>query len=121
MINSLSVGKAIYNLLKDYTTYPLVADNNAKYPFIVYKRSNLISNGCKDGYYEDMVDIAITIVTQKYAEGIDMANSVRQILEKQKIETEICTLHNTYLCSATESFTDNVYVQNLVFRTNITD
>ena len=63
MIDSLGIGKVIYKLLKDFTTYPLVADNNAKYPFLVYKRSNVTSSSSKDGIYEDTVDISITIVT----------------------------------------------------------
>lgn len=122
MINSLGIGKVIYGLLKDFTTYPLVADNNAKYPFLVYKRSNVISSGSKDGSnYEDTVDIGITIVTQKYAEGIEIANQVRQILERQKINAEDMVLNDTYLVSASESFTDNVYVQNLNFKTTITE
>lgn len=121
MINSLGIGKVIYDLLKDFTTYPLVADNNAKYPFLVYKRSNVISSGCKDGSYEDTVDISITIVTQTYSEGIDIANQVRQILERQVINADDLTLNDTYLISASESFTDNVFVQNLNFRTTITE
>lgn len=42
MIDSLGIGKVIYTLLGDFKTYPLVADNNAKYPFIVYNNTLLI-------------------------------------------------------------------------------
>ncbi len=56
MIDTLNIGKYIYSVLKngtDVEVYPLVADNDAKFPFIVYKRENLVSERCKDGYYED--------------------------------------------------------------------
>ena len=121
MIDSLGIGKVIYTLLGDFKTYPLVADNNTKYPFIVYKRNNVISSTCKDGSYEDTVDIGITIVTMKYAEGIEIANKVREILQRQVIKIDDMILNDTYLISANESFTDNVFVQNLNFRTTITE
>lgn len=121
MIDSLGIGKVIYTLLGDFKTYPLVADNNAKYPFIVYKRNNVISSTCKDGSYEDTVDIGITIVTMKYAEGIEIADKVREILQRQVIKIDDMILNDTYLISANESFTDNVFVQNLNFRTTITE
>ena len=76
MIDSLGIGKVIFTLLGDFKTYPLVADNNAKYPFIVYKRNNVISSTCKDGSYEDTVDIG----TMMDSEGIKIANKVREIL-----------------------------------------
>ena len=56
MIDTLNLGKYIYSKLSQIEgvkSYPLIADNDAKFPFIVYKRENLVSNGCKDGYYED--------------------------------------------------------------------
>ena len=76
MIDSLNIGKYIYSVLKetDVEVYPLVADNDAKFPFIVYKRNNLVSNGCKDGYYEDVVSYEVVIVTDTYYKGIEIAN-----------------------------------------------
>jgi hypothetical protein len=55
MIDTLNIGKYIYSVLKftNIGVYPLVADNDAKYPFIVYRRIGMVSSGCKDGYYED--------------------------------------------------------------------
>ena len=70
----------VFSLRNSGDKVPSLADNNAKYPFIVYKRNNVISSTSKDGSYEDTVDIGITIVTMKYAEGIEIANKVREIL-----------------------------------------
>ena len=46
MIDSLNIGKYIFATLKnikDVGIYPLVADNDAQFPFMVYKRTNLVS------------------------------------------------------------------------------
>ena len=40
-MSSLQVGRAIYTLLKGFNAYPLVADEGATYPFIIYKRTGL--------------------------------------------------------------------------------
>jgi hypothetical protein len=76
MIDTLNIGKYIYSVLKftDVEVYPLVADNDAKLPFIVYKRVNLESSGSKDGYYEDKVTMEVVVVTDKYYRGIELAN-----------------------------------------------
>ena len=77
MIDTLNLGKYIYSKLSQIQgvkSYPLIADNDAKFPFIVYKRINLESSGCKDGYYEDKVVVEVIIVTDKYYKGIEIAN-----------------------------------------------
>jgi len=72
MIDTLNIGKYIYSVLKftDVEVYPLVADNDAKFPFIVYKRIGMATSGCKDGYYEDEVTFEIAIVTDTYFRGV---------------------------------------------------
>ena len=64
MIDTLNIGKYIYSRLSQIEgvkSYPLVADNDAKLPFIVYKRVNLESSGSKDGYYEDKVTMEVVV------------------------------------------------------------
>ena len=77
MINTLNIGKYIYTTLQqseDITckVYPLVADNDAKYPFIIYKRVNLLSSDVKDGIIQDDVTIEIVVVSDKYSVGVDI-------------------------------------------------
>lgn len=122
MIDTLNIGKYIYNTLKDIEgvgVYPLVADNDAKFPFLVYKRMNLTSNGCKDGYYEDKATVEITVVTDTYYKGIDIARQVRDLLEKQTVYYNGMKLNNSYLSFATEEYINNAFIQRMQFNMTI--
>jgi len=56
---SLQIGKAIYDILHSNTdmvaklqdkVFPLIADNNTTFPFIVYKRTGIIPAYTKDRF-----------------------------------------------------------------------
>jgi hypothetical protein len=87
MINTLNIGKYVFSILnnsKDIKckVYPLIADNDAKFPFIVYRRMNLISYTTKDGLQEDDVTVEIIVVSDKYSDSIEIATTIRTLLEK---------------------------------------
>ena len=124
MVNSILIGKLIYNLLSNDEAlkgmvknriYPLIAEQETKLPFVIYYRTNIISNGSKDGYTEDSITFNITTVSADYKGSLDIANRLRQIIEKRKIETTDLTLYNVRLISIDESYEDNAYVQKLEF------
>lgn len=124
MINTLNIGKYIHSVLdnsEDITckVYPLIADNNAKYPFIIYKRVSMSSNACKDGYYEDNVIMEITVVSDKYASSVDIATKIRNLLETQSVNYDDLEINDTTLSLATEEYSNNAYVQRLQFTMTI--
>jgi len=122
MINTLDIGKYIHNRLTDASSgitckcTPLVADNDTKYPFIVYRRANLESSTCKDGVYEDNVVMEIIVVSNKYAESVDVATKVRKRLEIQTINFDNLEIDDGNIIMATEEFTSNAYVQRMQFQ-----
>lgn len=125
MINSLiDLGKYIYSVLSTDDTlhaslgtkiYPLVADNDTKFPFVVYKRLSLESNGCKDGYYQDIAEYQITVITDKYAPGLEIAQRIRFLLERQDVSYGEDITIDSVLSFATEDYNDG-FVQTLHFR-----
>ena len=121
MIDSLNIGKYIYSVLKetDVEVYPLVADNDAKFPFIVYKRNNLVSNGCKDGYYEDVVSYEVVIVTDTYYKGIEIANQVKALLERQSATYQDMDISDTIITMASEEYSNNAFMQKIQFDSTI--
>lgn len=129
MVNSIFIGKVIYNILSTNSLltplvgnkiYPLVAEQTTEYPFIVYFRDNITNKTyTKDGYCEDLVTFTINCVSTDYSEGLEIANEVRKCLEKRKIESEYMTIFNCRINSIDESFTDNAYVQTLSFTCTI--
>lgn len=121
MINSIKLGGYIYNLLSDINTkckvYPLVADNDAKFPFIIYKRVGLYDSTTKDGYTnEDTLNYEIKVVTDTYQKGIDIANDVRQAIEHATKTYSDMTIEDIRLINATEDYMENAFIQTLNFQ-----
>lgn len=124
-MDSLKVGKEIFSLLNgnssltalvDNRIYPIIVENGTNYPFIVYKRSNIIPNYTKDLHFEDNVIIDIICVSNDYSGGIDIASIVRNTLEDKRIGD----IQSIKLESADEDYIDDAYVQTLSFNLTIT-
>lgn len=122
MIDSLNLGKYVYSSLKAITNsvYPLVADNNAKYPFIVYRRNNLSSMANKDGYYEDTVVMEIVVVTDTYSKSIELISEVRKHLEHLEVEYDGMSISDSFITSATEEYSNNAFIQKIQISFNVT-
>lgn len=118
MINTLNIGAFIYDTLKgigDVKTYPIIADNDAQLPFIVYRRNGLIGDKTKDGYHEEKVSVEITVVADTYSKSIDVANKARKALEHRKGNYDDYYVNECYLTNADERYTANNYIQTMTF------
>lgn len=130
MTNSILIGKIIYSKLSTSETlttmlgeenkiFPIIADNDAKYPFVVYKRLSVSSLQTKDGFGEDIVSFEITVVHNNYVGSLNIANEIRKILEKKKIESNIMNIYNNKIQNISEDYVGDAYVQKLIFTCNI--
>ena len=121
MINTLDIGKYIHSVLTDASSgitckcNPLVADNDTKYPFIVYRRMNLVSSTCKDGVFQDEVVMEIIVVSNKYSESVEIATKIRKRLERQRVIYNDLEINDGNIIMATEEFSNNAYVQRMQF------
>lgn len=118
MINTLNLGKYIFNTLTNSDTinckvYPLVADNDAKFPFIIYKRIGLVSQTCKDGTYQDNVTVEIKIVSDKYSVGVQLANIVRSLLQRSYMRYGDFEINDVTINYAAEDFLENAFIQTM--------
>ena len=87
---SLQIGKAIYHILsndKDVVDkvqnkiYPLIADVDTTFPFIIYKRTGIEPADSKDRFiYSEDVYVDVVIASDKYNESIEIADLVRTAL-----------------------------------------
>lgn len=129
MINTLEIGKYINNILannkeiQDLNTkvYPLIADNDAKFPFIIYKRVNLSSQICKDGSFQDDVTVEIKIISDKYSVGIQLANIVRSLLQRPYMQYGDFEINDVTINYANEDFLENAFIQTMQFTLKIND
>jgi len=127
MLNTLEIGKYINNILANNQeikqlgakVYPLVADNDAKFPFIIYKRTGLISQMTKDGLYEDDVTVEIKIVTDKYSVGVLLANIVRSLIQKPYTRYNDFEINDVIINYANEDFIENAFIQTMQFTLKI--
>lgn len=123
-MNSLKVGKEIYSHLKENKSltdivgnkiYPIIVEKDTNYPFIVYKRSNVIPDYTKDYHFKDDVIVDIICVSNHYVESVEIATLVRESLEDKKYG-DIVSIR---LESADEDFIDDAYIQTLTFNLTI--
>ena len=123
-MQSLKVGKEIYSHLKENKSltdivgnkiYPIIVEKDTNYPFIVYKRSNVIPDYTKDYHFKDDVIVDIICVSNHYVESVEIASVVRESLEDKRIGD----INSIRLESADEDFIDDAYIQTLTFNLTI--
>lgn len=107
MIN-INIGSLIYGKLHSVaSTYPIVAENTTKFPFIVYKTTATRPETTKDGIYDWIYDIQIDVVNDKYDRVCELCN---QVLDKlMELEEDL----DINIESVGEDFIDNAYVKEI--------
>jgi hypothetical protein len=124
MIESLKIGKYIFDRIKTitgYDSYPCIADNDVKFPYIVYNRNGLSTQLNKDGYVEDSISFEISIYSDKYAQSIIVADAVRSALEvMSSTSDDVLQIDNSVITNSNEQFIDNTFVQNIQWSADVT-
>lgn len=119
---SLQIGKAIYNILsndKNITNrvgkkiYPLIADVDTTFPFIIYKRTGIIPADSKDRFiYSEEVYVEVVVASDKYNESIEIADLVRSTLTTGKYNE----IKDIQITDADEDYIEDTFIQNLTFK-----
>lgn len=124
MLRSFKIGEYIFNRIKTitgYDCYPCVADNDVKFPYIVYNRNGLSTQLTKDGYSEDTISFEISIYSDKYAQTIEVAEAVRNALETLSTTYDkYFELNNSIITNASEYWESNTYIQNINWSADVT-
>ena len=119
---SLQVGIAIYHILSNDTDvvdrvknkiYPLIADVDTTFPFIIYKRTGITPADSKDRFiYSEDVYVDVVIASDKYNESIEIADLVRTALLKGGYDG----IKDINLTDADEDYIEDTFIQNLTFK-----
>ena len=125
MDNSILAGKYLRRFLIENTElsslidtkkiYPLIANADTTFPFIVYSRTNLAPEYTKDLLSDNQVTFAVIVVSDKYTESLDIANAVRHALEGYRYKDEIIDIYPFKLDSITEETLEDAYIQRMSF------
>lgn len=108
MIDFINIGALLFGKLNAIAkTYPLVAENQTKFPFIIYKTNQQRPIENKDICYEWIYNIQVNIVDDKYDSVCTLCNeAVKSLLELNEgfdINIE----------SISEDYIDDAYVKTI--------
>ena len=104
----INIGKIIYpKLSKVCSTYPLVAENTTKFPFIIYKTTQSRPEETKDGIYDWIFNIQVHVVSDKYDSVCDLcSDAVDNLLELESVL-------DINIESVSEDFVEDAYVKEI--------
>ncbi len=120
---SLSAGKVIRAVLledpevakKTNKVFP-VATDSAELPYILYRRTALSPTPQKSGKPgADEIQVEVICFTERYSEGVELAEAVRAALDQVDAEDDGLRLRSCLLIESEEAYQDDAYVQQLVF------
>lgn len=124
---SLSAGSIIRDILlsneevkrRTNKVFPIVIDK-AQLPYILYRRAALAHNPTKQGMPgADTVTMEVVCYTAKYAEGVELAEAVRQALDYASGEHDGVKMRSCTLADSEEGYEDDAFVQQLVYQVRI--
>lgn len=104
----INVGSILYGKLHSVaSTYPLVAENTTKFPFIIYRTTQGRPETTKDGIYDWIYNIQVNVVSDKYDVVCDLCNqTVEKLLELEEVV-------DINIESISEDFVENAYVKEI--------
>lgn len=125
MDNTLKIGKYIrqfliederYNEIVGQTkTFPLIANAETDFPFVTYQRTNAKVKYTKDGRYENLLEVEITILCDNYPQSIDLICLVRDILEGKRYKDEEILIRDIRVNEVSEDFNEDTFIQRISF------
>lgn len=120
MTTGISILKSIYKLLSanvELTSivgnrmYPIIANEDTIFPFIIYQRDSVSAEYTKDWRTNDNINISINIASTTYNQSIDIAELVRTAIEGKRVDN----INTIRLTGCDEDFVENTYIQSLHF------
>lgn len=118
---NLQVGKAIFSILSNDADlvekvgnkiYPLIADVNTTFPFIVYRRNGIEPLNSKDRFTINTTTyISIVVASDKYDESIEIAERIIKALSKGTYQG----IMDISLVDADEDYIDDTFIQTLTY------
>ena len=125
MDNTILAGKYIRKFMTEDTElmklisadkiFPLIANPDTTYPFIVYSRDTITPIYTKNFLSENELSFTIIVVSSDYEESLDIANAVRHSLESYRYQDEVINIYPINLQSVTEETVEDAYIQRMTF------
>ncbi len=126
MKSSLSAGIIVGKILDEKIVragmatkvFPVVIQQ-ATLPYLCYLRTGFVPRSTKESTGSDTVVIGVECYTAGYAEGVRLAEAVREALDHKSARYDGLDMRSCTLTKSTESYADDAYVQTLIFNIKI--
>lgn len=105
----------VCKLVNKNNIFPLIANADTTFPFVVYGRSSLVPIYTKDILTENNITIYIYVVSDKYVQSLEIANAIRHSIESHIYKDDDIYIDTIKLESITEETSDDAYIQKMVF------
>lgn len=117
------VGKAIYEICNPIVrSFPIVAEQGANYPFMVYRRTSHNSQNTKDRYnYLVSISMELVIVSDRYEDSVNLSQQVWEALDKEGGVIAGVEIQEIRVTSTSEDYINDAYVQRLQIEVDVTD
>ena len=105
----------VSKLINTNNVFPLIANADTTFPFVVYGRTSLVPTYTKDLLTENSITIYIYVVSDNYIESLEIANAIRHSIESHIYKDDKITIDVIKLESITEETSDDAYIQKMSF------
>lgn len=109
----MTQNEELMQLIPASKIFPLIANANTSYPFIVYSREQLNPIYTKDLLAENEVSFTVIVVSNDYEQSLEIANAVRHSLESYRYSDNNIRIHPIKLTNITEETLDDAYIQRM--------
>lgn len=110
----------LMKLVSEQNVYLLVAEANTVYPYVIIKRDGISSNPGNKDFAGDRVQFSIKVYSDEYDVAVNIADSIRFLIENNILEDELVHLSNIQLISSLEAWVSDAYEQTMVFSAEVT-
>lgn len=120
-MNGLEIGKAIYKVLDGTAkVYPLIADQGASYPFIVYRRAGITHSDTKDRFnYQELATVEVIVAGNTYQQSLQIAKEVMNRMEHTRGVYDNISISEIKMVNAEEDYLEDAFIQKLTFNIEI--
>lgn len=103
-----NIGAILYPKLRDVcATYPLVAENTTKFPFIIYRTTATRPETTKDGIYDWIFNVEVDVVDDKYDNVVSLCDDA--ITKLMELEESF----DINISEVSEDYVDDAYVRKI--------
>jgi hypothetical protein len=118
-VKGLHLSKAIQKILAQAgidNAHAIVAEENTRQPFAVYRRSSLSVDDTKDRLAQTQhATLSVQVVSMDYQSGLQLADSITDALVGGSGRVNGVTISSITLSDASEMYNDTSYIQDLTF------